>query len=105
MIASRSLTKHELVIREFGNWPLFQELLSALESIGRRHGTSISTVAIHYILDRPGVAAAIVGARNAEDLDATLQAFSLERFADLAGDLQSFVGYCHVNEGPGKVRR
>ena len=78
VIAGRSLTKYELIIREFGTWPLFQELLSVLEPIGRRHGASISTVAIRYILDRPGVAAAIVGARNAGHLDATLQAFSLE---------------------------
>ena len=78
VIASRSLTKYELMIREFGNWPLFQELLGSLDLIARRHGASISTVAIRYVLDRPGVAAAIVGARNAEHLDDTLPAFSLE---------------------------
>jgi aryl-alcohol dehydrogenase-like predicted oxidoreductase len=75
--ANRSLTKYHLIIQEFGGWTLFQELLTVLAGIARRHGVGIGSVAIRHVLDRPQVAAAIVGATNARHLDATLQAISL----------------------------
>ncbi len=65
---NRSLTKYRLVVEEFGGWPIFQELLRALDTVSRRHGTDIATVATRLILDRPAVAAAIVGATNAAHL-------------------------------------
>ena len=74
---NRSLTKYHLIIDEFGGWPLFQELLSVLAAIARRHDVGIGSVAIRYVLDRPQVAAAIVGATSARHLQATLQASTL----------------------------
>ena len=71
---NRSLTKYHLIIDEFGGWPLFQELLAVLAGIARRHGVAIGSVAIRYVLDRPQVAAAIVGATSARHLQSTLQA-------------------------------
>ncbi|MGE3507575.1 MAG: aldo/keto reductase, partial [Vicinamibacterales bacterium] len=47
----------------WGGWPLFQELLAALQVIGRRHGVGITTVAVRWVLDRPAVAGAILGRR------------------------------------------
>ena len=76
-LANRSLVKYRLVIEEFGSWELFQELLGTLASIGRKRGASISAVATRYVLDRPGVATAIVGARTAEHLDDILTVASL----------------------------
>ena len=76
-LANRSLTKYHLIIQEFGGWTLFQELLAVLAGIARRHGVGIGSVAIRHVLDRPQVAAAIVGATNARHLEATLQANSL----------------------------
>jgi len=75
--ANRSLTKYHLIIQEFGGWTLFLELLAVLAGIARRHGVGIGSVAIRHVLDRPQVAAAIVGATNARHLEATLQAISL----------------------------
>jgi aryl-alcohol dehydrogenase-like predicted oxidoreductase len=66
---NRSLTKYRLIIEEFGGWALFQELLQALAAVGRRHETDIASVATRLILDRPAVAAAIVGATNTAHLD------------------------------------
>jgi aryl-alcohol dehydrogenase-like predicted oxidoreductase len=71
---NRSLTKYHLIIDEFGGWPLFQELLTALAAIARRQEVGIGSVAIRYVLDLPQVAAAIVGATSARHLQATLQA-------------------------------
>lgn len=74
---NRSLIKYKLVIDDFGGWAAFQQLLRALKSIGDRHRVGIATVATRWVLDRPGVAAAIVGARYADHLADTLAVFGL----------------------------
>jgi len=51
------------MIRSWGGWNLFQELLVVLESIAAKHNVSISTVAIRWVLDFSYVGAVIVGAR------------------------------------------
>jgi aryl-alcohol dehydrogenase-like predicted oxidoreductase len=61
---NRSLTKYKLIIDDFGGWVLFQELLRALRVVADRHGTDIASVASRAMLDRPAVAAVIVGARS-----------------------------------------
>ncbi len=63
---NRSLTKYKLIIDDFGGWALFQALLTACRRIADRYGVDIATVASRYVLDRPGVAAVIVGARSAD---------------------------------------
>ena len=65
-LENRSLTKYKLIIDDFGGWDLFQALLRACRAVADRHGTDIATVASRHVLDRPQVAAVIVGARNAE---------------------------------------
>ncbi|MCX7684023.1 MAG: aldo/keto reductase [Acetobacteraceae bacterium] len=74
---NRSLVKYRLIIEEFGGWDAFQALLSALARIAARHGATIPAVATRWVLDRPGVAGAIVGARYAEHLPGTLATFRL----------------------------
>ena len=64
-LENRSLTKYKLIIDDFGGWALFQALLRACRAVADRHGTDIATVASRVVLDRPGVAAVIVGGRNA----------------------------------------
>lgn len=61
---NRSLTKYKLIIDDFGGWDLFQELLRALRRIADRHGSDIASIASRAMLDRPAVAAVIVGARS-----------------------------------------
>lgn len=77
-LTNRSLIKYKLVIDDFGGWAAFQQLLQALKTIGDRHGTGIASVATRWVLDQPGVAAAIVGARYADHLAQTLAVFSLK---------------------------
>jgi len=62
---NRSLTKYKLVIDEFGGWDLFQSLLQALDGIAKRHDSDIASIASRFVLEQKGVAAIIVGARNA----------------------------------------
>jgi aryl-alcohol dehydrogenase-like predicted oxidoreductase len=72
---NRSLVKYKLIIDDFGGWGLFQQLLAALESVARKHSASIASVASRYVLQKRGVAAAIVGARHARHLPDTLRTF------------------------------
>jgi aryl-alcohol dehydrogenase-like predicted oxidoreductase len=75
---NRSLTKYKLIIDDFGGWALFQELLGVLSRIAGRHAVDIATVASRAVLDRPQVAAVIVGARNQAHLAANLKILDIE---------------------------
>ena len=66
--ANRSLRKYKLIIDDFGGWTLFQELLAALKRIADKHGTSIANIAMRAMLDKPAVAAVIIGAVNRSHL-------------------------------------
>lgn len=65
---NRSLIKYKLIIDDFGGWELFQELLRTLRAIADKHGCDIATVASRAMLQKPGVAAVIVGATSAAHL-------------------------------------
>ena len=77
-LPNRSLTKYKLIIDEFGSWELFQELLQALAKIGRKHDVSPTTVAVRWVLERPQVAAVLMGTRNADHLAPNLEVFRFD---------------------------
>ena len=76
-IANRSLVKYKLIIEDFGDWALFQELLRALRKVADRHDADIASVASRLTLDRPGVASVIVGATSRAHLAANVAAAGL----------------------------
>ena len=88
-LENRSLVKYRLIIDEFGGWDPFQRVLATLEAIASRHGVGIGSVAIRWVLDRPGVSGVIVGARHARHLDETRQACSLALDADDRAAIES----------------
>ncbi|MGH7899302.1 MAG: aldo/keto reductase [Candidatus Binatia bacterium] len=65
-LATASLQKYKRMIDAWAGWPLFQELLAALDGIAKRHGSSIAGVAVRAILDRPAVGGVILGVRLGE---------------------------------------
>lgn len=75
---NRSLVKYRLIIDEFGSWKDFQGLLAVLNDVALKHGVSLASVATRWVLDRPQVAAAIVGARYARHLPKTLESFQFQ---------------------------
>jgi aryl-alcohol dehydrogenase-like predicted oxidoreductase len=75
---NRSLTKYKLIIDEFGGWELFQDLLATLKAIGNKYGASVAMVATRYVLQKAGVAAAILGVRSARHLPETLRLFAFK---------------------------
>ncbi len=98
-LSNRSLIKYKLVIDDFGGWQAFQSLLQALKVIGQRHGCSIATVATRWVLDQPGVAAAIVGSRYADHLNDTLAVFALRLDQNDHGLLAPLLSAHHGPEG------
>ncbi len=79
---NRSLVKYKLMIDEFGSWQTFQELLVTLKSVAVKHQATISNIAARWVLDRPQVGAAIIGARTAAHLKDNLGVFDLELDAE-----------------------
>lgn len=75
-----SLKKYKRMVDTWGGWELFQELLSTLNEIAKKHGVSIANVATRYILDKPAVAGVIIGVRLgiANHLDDNSRVFGLK---------------------------
>ena len=88
---NRSLIKYKLIIDEFGGWDRLQSLLGVLNRIAEKHSTDIAAVATRAILDRPGVAAAIVGAVNTAHLESHRRIGELCLDADDYGLIASVV--------------
>ena len=78
-LSTWSLMKYGRFLRIAGGWSALQRVLQAAASVAARHGVSIANVASRFILDQPGVAGVIIGARlgEREHIDDTLRLFSL----------------------------
>ncbi|KAJ7202572.1 NADP-dependent oxidoreductase domain-containing protein [Mycena pura] len=54
----------DMILKAWGTWDLFQDLLRELRRVGDRHGgLSISNIATRWVLDEPTVGAVLIGAR------------------------------------------
>ncbi len=105
-LATVSQQKYKNMIDAWGGWALFQELLGALKPIADKHGVGIAAIGARCILDRPGVAGVIVGARlgiaehiadNARVFDLSLDAADLARLEPVLAkgrDLMRVIGDC-----------
>jgi aryl-alcohol dehydrogenase-like predicted oxidoreductase len=80
--SNRSLTKYRLIIEEFGGWEAYQALLGELSAIGQEKGVSAAAVALRYVLDRPAVAATMVGFSSTERMRANLRALEVDLTED-----------------------
>jgi aryl-alcohol dehydrogenase-like predicted oxidoreductase len=101
-----SLRKYKRMIDAWGGWKLFQELLSTVHQIAKKHRVSIANVATRYILDRPVVAGVIIGVRLgiADHREDNLHVFnfrldkddsnSMEEVCEKSNDLFDTIGDC-----------
>ncbi len=55
-------------------WSKVQALLKELEKIAARHGKPVSHVAVNWVRQQPGIASALVGARNPQQAEANAAA-------------------------------
>jgi aryl-alcohol dehydrogenase-like predicted oxidoreductase len=92
-LTNRSLVKYKLIIDDFGGWDLFQQLLEVLAAIATRHGADIASVATRAMLDRPLVAAAIVGAINTSHLRSHSRIGTLQLDAEDLGSIAAVTDY------------
>lgn len=74
-----SINKYRRFVEAAGGWDAYQNVLAATAAVAARHGVSLANVATRAILDEPGVAGVIVGARlgEREHIDDTLRLFGL----------------------------
>ena len=75
-------------------------LRDALRPIARRHGTSVSAVAIAWTLSWPGVSGAIVGARTPAQVDGWIGAASLELTASDLDKIARAIDSTMAGAGP-----
>ncbi|KAI0958237.1 hypothetical protein AcV7_004110 [Taiwanofungus camphoratus] len=71
----------DMIIKAWGDWSLFQSLLTVLRTIGDRHGgVSIANIATRWVLDHPCVGAVLIGARLgvSEHTDDNLKVFGFQ---------------------------
>ncbi|MCZ6726621.1 MAG: aldo/keto reductase [Acidobacteria bacterium] len=94
--ANRSLVKYALILDELGGWSALQEILDPLAAIAGRRGVPLATAAIRWVLERPGVAAAVVGVSRRERSDTFgrlwSQAWSEQDWSELDAVLARYPG-------------
>ncbi|KAI3995099.1 hypothetical protein MKX01_031901, partial [Papaver californicum] len=85
-----SLQKYKRMVDAWGGWGLFQTLLQTLKKVANKHGVSIPTVAVKYVLDQQSVAGSMVGVRLglAEHINDCNAVFSLTLDEDDVNSIQ-----------------
>lgn len=61
--ATASLQRFAALIRVWGGWSLFQEMLYAVKMVADKHEVSMANVAVKWVLEHPSLSAVIIGAR------------------------------------------
>lgn len=97
---NRSLIKYRLIIEDFGGWELFQTLLATLQGIARSLDVPLSAVAAACMLERDQVAATIIGARTADNIESTLAIDSARLDASHLAQIESVTNQRTGPEGP-----
>ncbi len=77
-----SLSKYSSVISQRGGWEWYQSLLTVLRDVATKHNVDIAEVSSRWVLQRPAVAAVILGARNASHVDQHRKIFSFDLDTD-----------------------
>ena len=77
-------------------------LRDALTPIARRHGTTVSAVAVAWTLAWPGVTGAIVGARTASQVDGWIGAATLELSAADLDEIAAAISRTAAGTGPAR---
>jgi aryl-alcohol dehydrogenase-like predicted oxidoreductase len=78
-------------------------LRDALRPIARRHGATVSAVAVAWTLARPGVTGAIVGARSARQVEGWIGAATLELTKDDLQEIAAALEQTGAGSGPNKA--
>ena len=88
---TRSQVKYMQVLEDSLGWEGYQEFLLLLKRIADRHGVSVANVAARYILDRDGVAAAIVGVRSSRHVASNARIFAFDLDAEETAEIRDYL--------------
>jgi aryl-alcohol dehydrogenase-like predicted oxidoreductase len=82
------------------------ETLRALEALGKRLHMDLTTLAIRFALDTPGIDVVLVGVSDAAELDAAVRAWrraplSVPEYAEIAAFDRSHADWAHPERWPG----
>src|SRR5207244_12526836 len=80
-------------------------LRDALRPIARRHGTTVSAVAVAWVLAWPGVTGAIVGARSARQVEGWIAAATLELTEEDLDEIAGVLERTGAGAGPERAER
>lgn len=88
-----SQMKYKRFIDTAGGWARFQSVLRVVAEVAERIGVSAANVATRWVLDQPGVAGVIVGARlgRSDHIADTVRLFEFELDADARAALDQAV--------------
>jgi diketogulonate reductase-like aldo/keto reductase len=88
------------MITIWGGWSLFQDLLSTLSTIGKKHKISISVIAVKWVLQHEYVGAVIVGARMgiSEHVEENLKTFDFELHEEDLEMIKRALDKCRAKE-------
>jgi aryl-alcohol dehydrogenase-like predicted oxidoreductase len=75
-------------------------LRDTLRPIARRHGVSVAAVAVAWTLAWPGVSGAIVGARNAAQVDGWIAGVNLQLTSDDLDEIAAAIERTGAGRGP-----
>jgi len=95
-LASRSLVKYRLIVDEFGGWEAYQRLLAEVVSIASGRGVSPPVIALRFVLEQPGVAAAVVGFTTVARARECMRALEIELGPEDHARIRR-----HTDEAPG----
>jgi aryl-alcohol dehydrogenase-like predicted oxidoreductase/enamine deaminase RidA (YjgF/YER057c/UK114 family) len=100
-LSTWSLLKYGRFLRVAGGWSALQRVLTATASVAGRHGVSMANVASRFILDQPGVAGVLIGARlgEREHIDDTLRIFSLVLTDEDRAEIRAALATLHPIHG------
>lgn len=96
---TRSHVKYLQIIEDSLGWDGFQKLLLLLKDIADKYQVSISNVATKYILNQPGVGAAMVGCRNSRHVEDNARIAEFDLTDEEMESIRSFIAQYPMPEG------
>jgi len=99
-VLNRSLIKYRLIIDEIGGWERYQLILRTLNAVAQSHGASLPSVALRYVLDRPGVAATITGMDSVMQAREAMKALELTLKAEEMAEIEAVLWGIPMPPGP-----
>ena len=96
---TRSQVKYLQVIEDSLGWEASQKLLLLLKRLADEHHVRISQVAARYILEQPGVAAAVIGVRNSRHVEDNARIFSFTLSDEERAEIAGFIGQYPTPKG------